>query len=471
MKQKWILALAVAFVLAGCSTSPPTRLSDAEDLFDTGGPIRRLYHASLYYPVEIAPRYDGYLLGVEKTWTELIMEEGDLHLQAIPDASFTMDKLREKMRDRSLLYVSHVLKTFSNQTPDNKNCALYNAYAYDAAALEKQLVVPCEGQPPVFQTVTVANDGGLRTAKSTYKNSWTAMDSLGKDIAERAPHYSAVLVVVLGWNTPQEQAVRNVNSIVMNLKSARGNDFNPLVIAVTWPSQWNSAWLDFAYKAFSFNTKAYDADELGYTWLGVLLHRTLPQHATGKDVIVIGHSFGARATSVASCIGPAIYDKVPDSHRAAIHTLVNFQGAYDAGRAFGEPDKGINFPKGCENVARFVLTASEGDTANSLPFWADYAGTSRAYVAQCAQESTLANCACSDKDGNLTVSKKGKYPKVWYVDATRLVSENAYDTGGGSHNDIFRVEHGRLVSNAIDRKQDVGECKMPKSKNWLQSVM
>lgn len=461
MKKKFAAAMLGLSILGGCAQ---TRLSEGEEQFNTGGPITRLYHSALYYPSEIAPKYDGYLVGIEKSPREKIMVESDLHLQAIEDSGLSLKKLEDKLSDGKLLYVSHIIKTHGN-AGGVRNCAVFNAYGFNETEQRKQLTTQC-----------TPDSTGIWPINQAYKNSWTALDQLGQSLskdldAKNTVQYSSIVVVVMGWNTTQEQSVRNVNSIVSNLKLARGEQFNPLVIAVSWPSQWNSAWLDPFYKLLSFGTKANDADELGYTWLGVLLHQTIPKYAPGKEFIVIGHSFGARATSVASCVGPAIYRDTPNLQRTTINHLINFQGAYMASRLFSEQDKGINYPKGCENVKQFVLTSSDTDTANSLPFWGDYSGSINAYVKQCSIDAPLANCACADATGKVSVSKPGVHKNLFYVNASNITFENAYDTGGGSHSDIYRREHGAFISGMLDNKYEVGICVAPKSVSWIRSVM
>jgi len=73
-------------------------------------------------------------------------------------------------------------------------------------------------------------------------------EPLSRSDPKGARKYTHVLVVVLGWNTVQEEAVRNMNSIALNLSNVRNENsqkarangdessidpFRPLVIGLT----------------------------------------------------------------------------------------------------------------------------------------------------------------------------------------------------------------------------------------------
>ena len=166
--------------------------------------------------------------------------------------------------DGKVLFVSHILQVAKGAAPA---CAIYNAYAFQSAP---QLVAPCWGALAADQP------------SHAYQNSWDALDHLRAALDARLADptgYSHVLVIAMGWNTGQEEAVRNFNSLTNAALNAAAPGFKPLVIGVTWPSKWASAWLDPVFKLASFPNKAHDADELGGTWLGVLLHDTLTPHA------------------------------------------------------------------------------------------------------------------------------------------------------------------------------------------------
>ena len=50
----------------------------------------------------------------------------------------------------------------------------------------------------------------------------------------------------------------------------------------------------------------------------VLLHAVLTDIDDNLPIVVIGQSFGARATSVAGCFGPATFSPEPEQNSASI---------------------------------------------------------------------------------------------------------------------------------------------------------
>jgi len=180
------------------------------------------------------------------------------------DSGVDQGAAQRLLDDGKVLFVSHILQVAKGAAPA---CAIYNAYAFQSAP---QLVAPCWGALAADQP------------SHAYQNSWDALDHLRAALDARLADptgYSHVLVIAMGWNTGQEEAVRNFNSLTNAALNAAAPGFKPLVIGVTWPSKWASAWLDPVFKLASFPNKAHDADELGGTWLGVLLHDTLTPHA------------------------------------------------------------------------------------------------------------------------------------------------------------------------------------------------
>lgn len=426
MRSLLMLALLIC-ALTGCANDPPRRLQQAEQAFNTDGPITRLFHASLYYPSEIRLQHDGFLVGIEKS-SRARIAGGDIPIAGAAGSGLDDKAANRLLDDGKVLFVSHILQAHEGAAPV---CAIYNAYAFQDAA---QLVAPCPGAlaagPPV----------------QAYRNSWEALRQLRVALDARLEgptRYSHVLVVTMGWNTDQEEAVRNFNSLANAARNAAAPGFMPLVIGVTWPSKWVSAWLDPVFKLASFPNKAHDADELGVTWLGVLLHDTLaPARTRGIPVIAIGHSFGSRAMSVAACVGPVIYRDTPIV-RATIDHVVNWQGAFKSERLFGESSDGFYYPAHCPAVGNLVLTASSHDDAVKKPFWGTYAGELKSYLATCSNQK--ARCAHAHDTGALGPTLGPQGSSVLYIDASDLIRENAFGTGGGAHSDIYRTEHGRMM--------------------------
>lgn len=457
MKSNFLALTLVAVSLLGCADTP-RRLAKEEAALDTDGSITRLFHSTLYYPFEITPRFDGYLVGIEKVRRPI----GGVNVQNRPEYGLENDSLQAKFNDSKVMAVTHVIRHFADARRFN-NCTLFNAYIQSLDSGSRQLVPACDKPDALI----------IRHPNDAFSNSWEALDGLGSDMKIRialrqgtpaepsstnkpppdfgiGPAYTHIIVLVMGWNTIQEEAVRNFNSLVWNMERAHyatakearerpGPAFNPLVIGVTWPSQWSSELIDPAIKIVSFPTKAGDADEVGMSWLGVLLHDTLPgvrkvvKSTTSSEkalpVIVLGHSFGAKASSVAACAGPAV-ERRPGTiiaPLAEIDVLVNLEPAYLSERIFGRTSwlQNVVYPKGCPQAKRFVITSSAGDTAVPLPFWGTYLGENKSYRKFCGGDDDsprLAHCAVAHGTGAVELRQSGT-SNIYYLDASELISE------------------------------------------------
>jgi pimeloyl-ACP methyl ester carboxylesterase len=423
-------AALLLYALVGC-TSPPRHLQSAEDALDTGGPSTLLFHSTLYYPAELSLRFDGYVLGVEKSPRLRVMRNTMPNIQPRGMAGLSQANLDKRLGESKLLYISHVVESHADDSL--RNCALYDAY--EQAGVQP-LAAPCAD--------THLDAGAPGEA---FNNSWRALDVLQASVQEkvRTGRYTDVLVITMGWNTPQEEAIRNFNSIVTQIKASSTKRFNPIVIGVTWPSQWSSEWWGPLVRLLSFRTKADDADELGMTWLAVLLHQTLPAAKGNLPLTVIGHSFGSRAASLAACVGPVIYDKAPHTQLARIDTLINLQGAFSSERLFGAAEDDVAYPAGCPQVGRLVLTASSHDEAVASAWWTTYAGEEASFKKRCSGQGGFINCLKADAQGKLVTLNAAANSNIHYIDASDLIHEAAYLSGGGAHSDIYRREHGRMV--------------------------
>lgn len=429
-----LVSAGIAVLLSGCASDVPRRLQEAEQTFETNGPITRLFHASLYYPNEIRLQHDGFLVGIEKSPREKVLANGEMPVTGIVDSNLGRDDAKKLLNDGKVLFVSHVLASYAQ---DRKVCSLYNAYEIQKAA---QLVDRCDAALPAAP------------AAQAYHQSWNALQTMKATLASRLAAarepYTHVLVMTMGWNTDQEEAVRNFNSLANSAQAAAGPGFRPLVVGVTWPGAWASQWFDPLIKLVSFGNKAKDADELGVSWLGVVLHDTLaPARERKIPIVAIGHSFGSRAMSAAACVGPVIYRDQPIG-RAQVDHLVNWQGAFMIRRLFGEGEDHFRYPTACPNVGNLVLTASEHDAAVEKSYFGKYAGERKSYTENCSGSPAI-RCAAAEASGKLGAIGGKADSSILYIDAGALISENAYGTGGGAHSDIYRTEHGRMMLEAM----------------------
>jgi hypothetical protein len=451
MKLYSVIAATIACIhIVSCSSLPPAqRLLEPQEIeLETDGSTAMLFHSALYYPSAIGLKFPGFIVGIEKSPVEMISQEGDIKIQAIPGSGFSKEELFNEVVDSKILFVSHIIET-DGQHYGLSNCALYNAYYRKHQQQPLSPINYCDNVNPLEVS-----------PQNAYLSSWKGMDILKQKIDEQIDQYTHVVVITMGWNTVQEEAVRNFNSMMKNLKHAAGDaPFNPLFIGVTWPSQWAAKWLEPIVRAVSFPWKAHDADEVGLTWLGVLLHKTLAD--VSKPIVVIGHSFGARATSVAACIGPAITEHETEGKRQnkTIDYLINFQGAYRANRLIGKPKDGkLQYPDSCKNnVKNIILTSSISDTAMNALFWGNdkYAGDDESYDQQCNDNQNGVRCGRASKQGNLTIINHSS-SHITYINADDLINKKSYLSGGNAHSDIYRSEHGVLLWNLLSR-QDINQ--------------
>ncbi len=436
---KITLSLLLMCLISACASNDVvTEYSDSEKVLDTGGDLTQQFHSVLYYPDELALDFPGYIVGVEKVPVSAISNNPKeaIKTTGVPNNDNSPADLYSSLVDQKTMLVTHII-----QSGHSINCAIYSAYQ----SKSPENLVTC--QPEQEQEYS----------EDLYTQSWQAMRSLRRsleiDINNRKYNqnenddYSHIIVLVMGWNTNQEEAIRNFNSIGANIIAASNGEINPLFVGLTWPSLWESGILDPAFKIASYPNKAFDADEVGLSWLGVLIHQTL----SGLDVpnsVVIGHSFGARASSMATCVGPAISENNTMLPRSKIDLLIGLQGAYSMNRFY--PDKGIETPQYqyCENANKVLLTASVHDKAMDTGRWAPFVGNETTFKSYCI-DKIQSNFDCHYASESVDQSFAPTENHFIYVNADNLIRFNAYKSGGGAHSDIYRIQMGRFLWQAI----------------------
>lgn len=350
--MKWfvvnfLLLIMVRSVFADNECKPNnenTIYCQSEKVLGTGGPVRQRFHAALYYPRELAIKYDAYLVGIEKSEKDKIDKSDELSL-SVPfgNAHDLSNRVAGKDEDdnKTIHFISHVLTNLdANYTKSDKFCYLYSAYTPDHDGSGVEI---CNGQ---YATPSVKHS----EYSYGWKQSFDALHNLSGHLSEsiNKNKYTHVILITMGWNTDQEEAIRNINSLAGNIIEASGGGnnkgFKPLFIGATWASLWDDAWLPpQVVTGASFPYKAFDADEVGVTWLSTLVHDVLGE--INVPTIVIGHSFGARATSLATCKTPfingAAYKQIPSRNSKPISLLVSLQGAYPISRLLDEDPSAV----------------------------------------------------------------------------------------------------------------------------------
>ena len=441
-----LLGMALSTLLAACGHQPDAAFHTLAEYAKFPPPEQQ----KLLLP------FDAYVIGLEKTNASRIgrVEECPpgsgaaaphcLHINAPyyadrPELQASLRKLWDPARQLRPIYVSHIARF---DAPYAAPCYLYSAY--DAS-------LNCPG----------ASDPGDKAGVAT---SWSALDKLHADLEQRISRDrpTHVLVYTMGWNTDQRESLDNFRDLVRELKQAAASaqpqrTFKPLVIGVTWPSTGSPT-----IQATDFGVKASDADEVGAVWLNALLNGHLRQlkrdHAF--KLVVVGHSFGARATSrgafSAGLLGV-------DEATPAVDLLIGLQGAYSYQRYLAQEDgtspEGIegapyrDFAKGAGTVA---LTASSFDTAVTAAGHGKYfVGSKMAYDQSSGgpQRNRFLHVR-AEANGDVPGLKCGPERVMW-IDASEVINTPKPGTGGGAHSGIYTPGVGRLTFRLIQ------ECAPP----------
>lgn len=529
--------------LYGCSTSP-TILTEYESRLGVQDELSREFHSSLYYPKGLALQYPGYLVGIQKAAQEKVMGPAMIFPSFLDPAPRYFDDgekatkwglgsinlLRKLQTDSKAMFVNHVTRFSFVQDKGPRSsgtsslpytyidsCFLYNAFRsplFSASRSADNSQAGARTWRDLSGVIAWKDcrdapgwEGNSPDLKSNafYANGEVAIRALARAAALDLKNdgYTHVLILVMGWNTAQDEAVRNFNDLAGNLlEAARESEaakidgmgeprlpFRPLVIGVSWPSYWTEG----VANVFSYPNKAKDADEIGITWLNLLVNRELPDAMTtagvNVPVVLVGHSFGARVVTRVAAASPALRPKdgaeVAGLHSGA-NVVIGLQGAVSINRfwpnAGGEPpgDEGAPLRDySTLKTTRFAFTASSHDSAAGGPvFWFDPTGSIKSYQLACNSKSddwrnSVFRCFSAHDTSGLNTSLAGrkrwegfavcengdprscrkvgdKLPivdrRVFYLDTSDGITEfNTIGTGGNAHSDIYRLPMGRLL--------------------------
>jgi hypothetical protein len=444
MKYGLIITLLSTIASNACATAPRIYQTTEEKL-ETDGDITVQSHLVSYLPNSEKLDYPGYVIGIEKSPKTLI--NGQQIFKVKPQAGEGVDKDLKRIGDDAKLHFITQLYKYGDGGKINGNCAIYSLYqdndSYD-------FYRKC------------ANSANNPTLRDSFLASWDALDAMKKDLQEDPKNYTHTFIMIMGWNTPQVESYRNFNEIISNLELVhQGEDFRPLVIGITWPSFWESSWFDALYKGFSYRNKADDADEIGLTWLGVLLKDTIsPLREAGIKTTLIAHSFGARAASMAVCVGPGIArtkEELYSKPTGLVDNFINLQGAYSINRFFSFDDddwlnESISYPAKCPGAGQALFTASSGDEAVDAQLIAKVIGDEETFEKYENDKRAHEVFAFThvDSDGNFNDAISIDKSKLLYVNASELIKYNMVSTGGGAHSDIYRKEISCMIKNFIN---------------------
>lgn len=512
VNSRWAVLSSCLLVLAACSNQSRV-LEGQEETLEITGPTEHKFHSVLYFPKGTALHYPGYVLALEKAPQDIVGGPKFLDRSGALASWFLNDEveyfkdeidlnwnlgsvaLLEQMKtDSKAVFISHIMR-YSTRTVFKSNpytftdhCFVYNSFLNEkvtGAANDSSRVLAWRNCPVTWSPQP--SEG----TQSMYLSGMHALESLRENLSgDLLGHrFTHILVIVMGWNTAQDEAVRNVNDIAGNLLEAAYEEsaqpakqhapkeqgsvqetlshFRPLVIGVTWPSFWSTK----LWNLFSYPNKAGDADEIGVSWLNVLLNKSIPAavEASGSRAkfVVVGHSFGARAATRALFSSPALKTSQSNSEpQSEIDLLVGLQGAVSINRFhIGAGDEGAPYRDFSRMGTQIALTASRHDKAAGGPiFWYDPFGSINSHDTACTGEGWYGNvfeCLRAEEtsaapEGRFALWRHGeKTPwvpssdgpkRVLYIDTSDGVTQfNSPGSGGAAHSDIYRIPMGRLL--------------------------
>jgi hypothetical protein len=496
-----IVVLAIA--LAGCG--PDAFLHSAEKQlgvettwYDSD---LRIWHSALFKPRGEGLRSPGYLLGIEKVHPEATIP---LQLNGTPlprDAGFDITHV--------VRYDGGAAGTLPGRA--SASCVLYTMidtepHAVGSGAADRESARHVFDLCPNASLARVSGAGGSSGAQTSLTpNAFTALDV---DLAQslRAGDFTDIIVMVMGWNTDEEAALNNFSALAGHLTDEAQRqrlDFRPLVVGVSWPSEWQlddwSVVPDAVVRGLSFPFKAAEADEVGAHVISYVVEEILTirqAQPNSPRIVLLGHSFGARAlVNAVKAIDPAAPAQFTTSDR-----MILFEGAFEIYTLFTDAadhfrdDAGTLDEHFGRGKPRLTLTSSYYDSAVSAAIWGRYAGDVATFNDVCRENSrvwtpflrhplTLSQIGCAfpgkDDDkgpyglrncgpktlrdyaptlpnralyeesppGGPADAKKSK--PVRYFDASYMINCNEPFTGGGAHSDIFRDETARFLLNEI----------------------
>ncbi|HFP9327710.1 TPA: hypothetical protein ACT1UT_002687 [Raoultella planticola] len=526
------LSRIFTLMICSCATlncsATDTVIAPYEKKLELDDSTTRSFHSMLYYPSGEALHNPGYIIGVEKSPKKIIggpkqqsdydLLKNDIYLDG--EISGINDTRRQINRftkhDRKSMFISHIIKNDFNvikglfNTPyiTNNYCFVYNSYTSKKLA-EKSGVdltkINGWNACTISSSIKDAEDAQLL---SFYKNSDTGLNALKDNLKHdlKTGAYSHILIIVMGWNTSQSEAVRNFNDIAGNIITASLEQrkdieynpstklnkmivtrsrvigpkeseykriFRPLIIGITWPSYWSTGIVNVS----SYPNKANDADELGIIWLNKIINETIPESMSESGVklpvITIGHSFGARAMTRALFSSPFI--KKEKMVTSPVNLAVSLQGAMSINRFFPKlGDEGAPYRDYARLTnTKIVLTASRFDSAVNNAKWTDLTGGYKSYEKACTQSvysgafhcMTVSDTSSKVEYGKFLLCNRGEIsdecanplkpnigPRIIdYIDTSNGITEyNSLGTGGGAHSDIYRLPMGRLLWRLIE---------------------
>lgn len=441
----FLFPLWVAFINVGCTSKQ--YFSETEQALDTDNYFHVLDHISAYYPSGVAFNFPGYIIGFEETARHIATNSRRdvIFDKTVINNGFTVKRLTDKLK-YNVPFISHIIR-YEGRPFGEGNCSLYNLY-YQSGS---NTVNACH-DAPLHNPIKNGDFG------ETFTKSWDAVDIFRDDLTKRIAEndFTHLIVVIMGLDTAQEEAIRNYTSIISSIRKQGGVKFKPLVIGITWSSFYANRWFDPLWEVFAYMPVADRADILGLSWLGVLFNEVLKPLGDRIKITVIGHSFGARAASMGLCVGPAIIrdsdQKAAQPGQGEIHKFIGLAPAFSLRRFANEDNmfyENVFYRGYCPSIEQIILTASSNDNAFKFIFWSDAAGEYKHMVNFCQQEHPVSVTCINSLESGYVNGCDAQF-KLCYIDTSQLMKYTMPGTKGTGHSDIYRLETGRLLWSLID---------------------
>lgn len=462
----------LVFILSACATID----NEVAKRLKIDSRTTQRYHYLAENPFGYGLLHEGYLIGIEKAFKELVYtgdsdpyyylfrpypKDGRSENEQI-DAD-RASHLEGVVDDSKTLFVSHILA----YEPDDAESTTSETHGHSAQRRFRTRFV-YNIHPSDYGGQTYSPYDGVEiidpNPSNEYLTGWEALQkSLSQEIpikiknaAESNNPYTHLFVGAMGWDNDQIESLNRYNAIIGNLITAARTDsdqnvqFNPLFIGMTWPSVWGwQSWFDLAqlaYKVFGYGNKANDADEIGYTlanWLvndlalGVKVRSREEGHPL--KIVVFGHSFGSRITSRAMFSRDLFKNGAPFPEEK-VDLLIGLQGAFSANRFIpGEGEEGSPYRDFAQIKTPIIMSWSENDKANPLAYWitrAPLIGGYRGY--QTAVEKGQEIFEQIDAKGIVPqhCGRLRRGDRVFMVDASGYVED---------HGDVLDIQMGKLM--------------------------
>ena len=473
MKPHHILfMLFFAIIFAGCAHLSKPKLIEKEKIYGTDGESLAIFHRVAEGDGGLGLKFPGFIIGIEKAYREKIKKD-DI-FESINDEYFHDNKRYQKsihkiLNDSKRAFVSHIIEYRMDPYREcMKEDFFYNAY------------------DKCFDPTDAYLKGLLK------------LDELRNRIFmnDSETPYTHIFLYCMGWNTDQQESIRNYNSLFSQIikENKESSNFRPLFVGISWPSEWRSNFLGGFISVISYGVKADDADEVGLIWTNKILWNVLSPLKRAKHIplILVGHSFGARVVTRAVFSNGLIDIPVGNEtsnnvtkEECSIDLVVGLQGAFSVRRFIpGNGNEGSPYSEFNRNnyAKKFVFTWSEYDFANPIAKFftganhiggvyghelsLDYQTIFNHY--EVVVEEDRCNHDVSVKEIRKERNKKiieneqfewtdsFKHPeKISIVDASALIKDKPYGKGGNAHSDIYTPGVANLIWDCIHNVENI----------------